>query len=473
MTRQGIPTDSRLKLISILSAFLLLACAFFQSGPSRADDFDTPEPAFPVQASGASKTLFQNVRIFDGRSAALTPPSNVLVSGNTIQRISTDPIDAGADTQIIAGSGRVLMPGLIDAHWHAFMAGTSMPLLMTADPAYLQFVAAREAEATLMRGFTTIRDLGGPVFGMKRAIDDGLLVGPRIYPSGAFISQTSGHGDFRSLYELPRNPGELSYSERMGIAAIADSPDEVRVRAREQLRFGASQIKLMAGGGVNSPAHNPIESLQFTEAELRAAVEAAEDWGTYVTVHAYTPASIQRAIMAGVKVIEHGQLADDETAKMMADKGIWWSLQPLTYDPDVFARMTPSSQVRAKQVFDGTENAYRLARKYHVKTAFGADILFDPVAASRQGSALALLGRWYTPSEALTMATADNGELMALSGFINPYPGKLGVVQEGALADLLLVDGNPLENLGLVENPDANFKIIMKDGRIYKNTLSP
>lgn len=183
-------------------------------------------------------------------------------------------------------------------------------------------------------------------------------------------------------------------------------------------------------------------------------MQAAENWGTYVTVHAYTPFTIQNAIRAVVKVSEHGQLADEETAKLMAEKDIWWSLQPLTYDPEIFVRMSPSSQRRAKQVFDGTGNAYKLAKKYKVKTAFGADILFDPEAASRQGEALALLARWYTPAEALKMAKSVNGELMALSGFINPYPGKLGVVEEGALADLLLVEGNPLEDLSLVEARD-------------------
>jgi imidazolonepropionase-like amidohydrolase len=257
----------------------------------------------------------------------------------------------------------------------------------------------------------------------------------------------------------------------MGIAAIADSPDEVRLRAREQLRQGASQIKLMAGGGVSSP-HNPIESIQFTEAELHAGVEAAENWGTYVAVHAYTPAAIRQAIAAGVKCIEHGHLIDEPTAKLLADKGIWWSLQPLTYDADVFARMSPVSQKKALEVFAGTENAYKLAQKYKVKTAWGADILGDAGAASRQGQYLAMMVRWYTPAEALKMATADNGELMALSGFINPYPGKLGVVEAGALADLLLVDGNPLDDINLVANPGKNFVVIMKDGRIYKNTLS-
>ena len=255
-----------------------------------------------------------------------------------------------------------------------------------------------------------------------------------------------------------------------GLAAIADSPDEVRLRAREQLRQGASQIKLMAGGGVASP-YNPIESTQYTEPEIRAAVEAAENWGTYVTVHAYTPRSIQQAVAAGVKCIEHGHLIDDPTAKLLADKGIWWSLQPFQESEDIMATLSPVSRQKAREVFAGTDNAYRLAKKYKIKTAFGTDILFDAKITSRQEALLAKLVRWYTPAEALKMATADNGELMALSGFINPYPGKLGVVEEGALADLLLVDGNPLEDINLVADPDKNFLVIMKDGKIYKDAV--
>ncbi len=455
----------------------LLAAAFLaglcQPGLAQYEALELgPEEAAPALPT-AGATLFLNVRIFDGKSAALSAASSVLVKGNIIERISANPTatEAGTDVRVIDANGRVLMPGLIDAHWHMFMAAVSPAVLLTADPGYLNLLAARQAEATLMRGFTTIRDMGGPVFGLKRAIDEGVTVGPRIYPSGAMISQTSGHGDFRARYEVPRAlGGPLSQSELSGVAAIADSPDEVRLRAREQLRQGASQIKLMAGGGVSSP-HNPIESTQFTEPELHAAVEAAEGWGTYVAVHAYTPAAIRQAVAAGVKCIEHGQLIDEPTAQLLADKGIWWSLQPLTYDADVFARMSPVSQKKALVVFAGTENAYKLARKYKVKTAWGADILGDAGAASRQGQYLAMMTRWYTPAEALKMATADNGELMALSGFINPYPGKLGVVEAGALADLLLVDGNPLDDLNLVANPEKNFVIIMKDGKIYKNTL--
>jgi imidazolonepropionase-like amidohydrolase len=459
------------------SSWTLLLAAALVVGlcqPSRGQsELDAPDAAPPITVSSGATTLFQNVRIFDGKTAGLSAPSNVLVGGNTIERISVNPItvDTNGSVQVIAANGRVLMPGLIDAHWHAFMASTPQMLLMTADPPYLHLLAARQAAATLMRGFTTVRDMGGPVFGLKRAIDEGVMIGPRIYPSGAFISQTSGHGDFRFSFEVPRTlGGPLSHSEVEGIAAIADSPDEVRLRAREQLRQGASQIKLMAGGGIASP-YNPIESTQYTEPEIRAAVEAADNWGTYVTVHAYTPHAIRQAVAAGVKCIEHGQLIDEPTARLLADKGIWWSLQPFLDDEDQSPLVNPVSRKKALEVFAGTDNAYKLAKKYKIKTAFGTDILFSAKVANRQGAQLAKLVRWYTPTEALKMATADNGELLALSGFINPYPGKLGVVQEGALADLLLVDGNPLENIKLVEDPDKSFLVIMKDGVIYKNTL--
>src|SRR5215472_12539570 len=258
--------------------------------------------------------LFQNVRVFDGKSGVLSGPSNVLVRGNKIERISTAPIatDRSAKTQIIEGGGRTLMPGLIDAHWHA--------MLIRSNPA--------EATDTLMRGFTTVRDVGGAVFGLKSAIDSGLIAGPRIFPSGAVITVTSGHGDFRQLSELPRTIGTLSRMEQIGASMVADSPDEVRLRVREQLMQGASQIKLTAGGGVASP-FSPLDVSTFTEAEMRAAVEAAENWGTYVTVHAFTPAAIQRAIAAGVKCIEHGFLMDEATAKLIAEKGVWLSTQPL------------------------------------------------------------------------------------------------------------------------------------------------
>jgi imidazolonepropionase-like amidohydrolase len=364
------------------------------------------------------------------------------------------------------------MPGLIDMHWHTTLVRPTPAQTLAWDAGYANLVAGDEAQETLLRGFTTVRDLGGPAFGLKRAIDEGVIAGPRIYPCGAVITVTSGHGDFRQPFELPRVlGGRLTRMEQLGGAMVADSPDEVRVRVREQLMLGATQIKLTAGGGVASP-HSPLDVSTFTEEELRAAVEAAENWGTYVTVHAYTPAAIERAIAAGVKCIEHGHLMDEATARLIAERGIWLSTQP--FPPEAAEAFAPGSSERAKalQVIAGTDLTYRLARKHQLKTAFGTDVLFSRKLAQRQGALLASLVRWYTPAETLAMSTGTNAELLALSGKRNPYPGKLGVVEEGALADLLLVDGNPLENIELIADPATHFVVIMKDGKIYKNALA-
>jgi imidazolonepropionase-like amidohydrolase len=429
--------------------------------------------AQPQSAEPSNVILFENVRIFDGKSDALSGSMNVLVRRNIIDRISKDPIptDLSANTKVIAGGGRTLMPGLIDMHWHTMLVRPTPAALLAGDIGHLNLVAGAEAADTLMRGFTTVRDLGGPAFGLKRAIDEGVVPGPRIYPSGAIITVTSGHGDFRQPFEVPRVLGApQSRGEQAGAAMIADSPDEVRVRVREQLLLGATQIKLTAGGGVASP-HSPLDASTFTEAELRAAVDAAENWGTYVTVHAYTPISIQRAIAAGVKCIEHGHLMDEQTARLIAEKGIWLSTQAF---PDEMAdAFPPGSLERAKafEVFSGTDRTFSLAKKYGIKTAFGTDILFSRRLAQRQGELLAKLVRWYTPAETLVMATGTNAQLLALSGKRNPYPGKLGVVEQGALADVLLVDGDPIANIKLIEDPAKNFVVIIKDGKIFKNTL--
>lgn len=323
-----------------------------------------------------------------------------------------------------------------------------------------------------MRGFTTVRDMGGNPFALKRAIDGGLAKGPRIYPSGAMISQTGGHGDFRMPTDVPPMLcGALTYMESSGMAAIADGHDEVLRKTREQLRKGASQIKLAAGGGVSSD-YDPLDVAQYTTEEFKAAVAAAENWGTYVTVHAYTPKAIRTAIEAGVRCVEHGQLADAGIAKLMADKGVWWCLQVFLDDEDV-TPFPEGSENRAKQIemTRGTVTAYQLAKKYKVKTAWGSDCLFDARLAARQGAQLVKLTHWYTPYEVLKMATSTNAELLAMSGPRNPYPHKLGVIEPGAYADLILVKGSPLENIHLIEDPEANFLLIMKDGVIYKNHM--
>jgi imidazolonepropionase-like amidohydrolase len=429
---------------------------------------EAPVAAQPAPEVAVTETLFRNVRIFDGQNARLSAPTDVLVRGNTIAVIG--PATAAPGARIIDGGGRTLMPGLIDNHWHSASAAVGLQDALTGDPAYLALVAAKTNAETLMRGFTSVRDIGGTIFGLKRAIDAGITPGPRIWPSGAIISQTGGHGDYRMPGDFPASANRaLHATEAAGAAIIADSPDEVRKRSRELLALGASQLKMAAGGGVSSN-YDPLDVTQYTEAEFRAAVEAAENWGTYVTVHAYTPKAVQTALAAGVKCIEHGQLIDEATAQLIAKQGAWLSLQPFLDDEDAIPQ-APKNRAKQVEMMRGTDVAYALAKKYHIKTAWGTDVLFDARLATRQGAMLTKLTRWYTPAEILKMATADNAELLALSGKRSPYQGKLGVVQVGALADLLLVNGDPIANIKLVEDPTKNFVVIMKDGQIFKDSV--
>tara|TARA_R110002111_G_scaffold177443_2_gene243553 strand:+ start:273 stop:1610 length:1338 start_codon:yes stop_codon:yes gene_type:complete len=419
-----------------------------------------------------TKTLINNVEIFNGKDQK-TLKGNVLIENNIITKISTNAIstDRSGATQIIDGKGKFLMPGLIDAHVHLLFESVPQMQAMMSDFAMLNLMAAKAAEKQLLRGFTTVRDLGGGSLTLAKAIDMGLVIGPRVYSSGAFISQTGGHGDFGLPTDVPRKIGELSYAERNGMVAVADGADNVLMRTREQLRQGATQIKLMAGGGVSSN-YDPLDVAQYTEAEFKAAVSAAENWGTYLTVHAYTPLAIKTAIEAGVKCIDHGQLADEETAKLMAEKEIWWSLQPFIETGTSSFVEGSANRLKQIEMYQGTDNAYALAKKYNIKTAWGTDILFDPKVAAQQGTKLSVMTRWYTPFEILKMATSANAELLRMSGKRDPYQkGKLGEITEGAYADLIIVDGNPLENIKLVENPQTNFLLIMKDGAIYKNII--
>lgn len=426
----------------------------------------------PAQAQGGDRPLLlRGARIFDGLASKIIEGRDLLIAGRTI----ADFVPTGqavGDATVIDCNGTTLIPGLIDAHWHALLAAIPQLVAITADVPYVHLVAAQEAQRTLLRGFTTVRDLGGPAFALKRAIDEGRFAGPRIYPSGAMISQTSGHGDFRMRSELPRSPqSNLSAAESAGIAMIADGETEVIRRVREQLMLGASQIKIMAGGGVAS-SFDPIDTLQYSETEIRAAVGAASDWGTYVCAHVYTSAGIRRALAAGVRSIEHGQLADEDTVRMMADTGAWWSIQPFLADEDANQYQSPGQQADQKRIAEGTERSFELGRKHKVRMAFGTDILFAPTRTSSQGRQLAKLSRWFEPAEVLRMATSHSGELLAMSGARSPYSGRLGVLQKGALADLIAVAGDPLAEIGLIGDPDRNFRLIVKDGRIHKNTLT-
>jgi imidazolonepropionase-like amidohydrolase len=390
----------------------------------------------------------------------------VLVEGNRIKAIGP-AARAPAGAVRIAGRGRTLMPGLTDMHVHMHFTSMTMASLLAPDltPAKADELAAKSAEEMLLRGFTAVRDVGGPVFALKAGIDQGKWRGPRIWPSGPTVSQTSGHGDFRMPDEGPRRfTGQMSRAERLGAGWIADGRADVLTAVRENLRYGASHIKVMAGGGTASE-FDPVDVSQYTLDELRAAVEAAEDWNTYVTVHAYTDRSVRRAIEAGVKCIEHGQMVSEETLQLMRDRGVWLSLQVLRAStPD----MTALRAEKRRPVIEGQPRVWAAAKRLGVKLAWGSDFLFEPQLNVGQNANILELRQWFTPAEVLTLVTARNAELLALSGPRNPYPGKLGVVEEGALADLILVEGDPVANLDLIADPARNFALIMKDGVIVK-----
>jgi len=446
-----------MKASKTLNATLAAFC--FLTGPAWAQKVDP------------QVTLFTNVNVFDGVNDKLIRNANVVVTGNKITSVSTEP-QAVAGGRVIDGGGRTLMPGLIDAHWHTMFNFSPVSNTLGSSFGYLSVAAAKASEGTLMRGFTTVRDVGGNSFGVKRAIDEGLVKGTRIYPSGAYISQTAGHGDFRGPNDVPVNPADaLDYQQRVGETLIADGVPAVIKRTREVLRMGASQVKAMGGGGVSS-LYDPLDVTEYTFEEAKAIVDVAKTWNTYVAVHINTRDAIKMWVEAGAKSMEHGFFIDDETAKLMAEKGVWWSMQPMDAEgEDAFVFESPISTTKYKDLVSKLDGAIAATKKYKVKTAFGTDLLFDAKLAAKQGKFLAKLKKWYTPYEALKMATSGNAELLKLSGPRDPYPGKLGVIEKDAYADLLLVDGNPLQNLDLVADPDKNFVLIMKDGKIYKNTL--
>lgn len=415
-------------------------------------------------------TVLSNLRFFDGETLTMQTGRDIVIEGGRITALPAAG-QGPAEADVVDCGGRAVTPGLIDNHWHATLVGVSQIAALTQDIGWVHLMAGREAGATLMRGFTTVRDTGGPAFGLKMAIDQGAVTGPRIFPSGAMLSQTSGHGDFRLLNTLPRMPGDApDHTERSGVAALADGRDQVLRRTREQLMKGASQIKIMAGGGVASP-YDPLETAQYTLDEMRAAVQAAADYGTYVCAHVYTPKGILRCIEAGVRSIEHGQLADGPTIRAMAEADVWWSIQPFLADADSNKYSDPRSQAKQQQVANGTVRAFEQGRAEGVNMAFGTDVLFNPTGAATQGRQLAKLTRFMPPLEALRMATGAGGNLLAMSGTRAPYQGRLGVIAEGALADILVWDGDPGTDLDFLSDPDANLRLVMKGGRVFKRTL--
>ncbi|MCK7610642.1 metal-dependent hydrolase family protein [Roseibium sediminicola] len=426
--------------------------------------------ALPAAAQETpSQTLITNVQVFDGENEALLENASVLIEGNLIKSVTTDSIDTNGAT-VIDGGGRTMIPGLTDVHWHMTMAEVPQTTIITGDIYEIAARAVPTAERTLMRGFTTVRDIGGNSFSLKKLIDAGVILGPRMLVAGAPLSQTGGHYDYRLPHEVPAD-STLDYWGRTGFFVIGDGVPEVQKRARELFRMGASQIKIAAGGGVAS-IFDPLDVRQYSLDEMKAAVDVADSYNSYVAAHVFTDEAVQMAVEAGIKTIEHGMLIGRETLEIMKENGVWLSTQPLVDDEDRMIFPTQESTRKWLEATAGTEKVYPLAKEIGVKIAFGTDALMDPEMAEKQGKLLAKLSRWFTPYEALKMATSDNAELMEMAGPRHPYQeGPLGVIKEGAYADLILVDGNPLENLDLVADPHENFDLIMKDGVIYKNEL--
>jgi imidazolonepropionase-like amidohydrolase len=362
--------------------------------------------------------LITNVNIFDGKSETLNEGMSVLIEGNKIAQIAKS-IKAPQGAHVIDANGRTMTPGFIDSHSHV-MFHMSIGEAANSDEYYWAYVATKSAGLYLNSGFTTIREAGGNSFSLKKAIDRGIVVGPRIYPSGPMISQTSGHADHRTdAQKSAMVADEPSTFMKYDMVQVADGRTEVLKVVREALRRGASQVKICVGGGTGSQA-DPLDVTQYTNDEIRAAVEAAADWDTYVMAHVYNSKGIRRAIENGVKSIEHGNLVDEPTMKLMKEKGIWLSPQVIvyTYHPKGY---TEDQKAKHDEAFAGIDNMFKIAKKIGFKKiAFGSDLITDPTMLERINEEFVHRTKWFSPAEILRQATSSSAELLALSGSAQP-----------------------------------------------------
>ena len=416
------------------------------------------------------RKLIKNADIFDGQHSKLIENAKIVIENNLIADILQGDIDESGFSEIIDAGRLTAIPGLTDAHVHVSITGPQD----ISRPDEIIVRSVRYARDMLLRGFTTVRDAGGVTYGLKKNIDNGFLDGPRIYPSNNFISQTCGHGDIRMSVAGERLPGGFYSSPAIQnkMTAIADGPAEMLRAVREQLLLGASQIKLMCGGGVTS-IFDPVETLQFTPEEMKTAVDAAADYGTYVMAHIYTNPAMQRAAEAGIRSFEHATMLDDETGRIIADKGIWIMPGPQFERPFPDGYMTNPETTKkynamAKYVARQTE----VINKYDIPIVYGTDAMGNPQAI--EGSELddfRYYKQHYGSFRGLLAATGNVNELFKMCTYRDPYPeGRIGLLEKGAFADILLVNGNPVEDLDILADR-ANVRLIMKDARIYKNTL--
>lgn len=406
--------------------------------------------------------LFSNARLLDPRKDDLIDGTSVLVEGDIIKEVSDRPIKVTSANEIDL-RGKTLMPGLIDAHIHILLAEVNVQLLADMPLTLLSVKGAQALKQTIDRGYTTVRDTGGADYGMKTAVEAGVTAGPRLFVSGAAISQTGGHADWRK-----RTEGDVLCQCCSGAAftkRIADGVPEVIKAVRDELRKGADQIKIMVSGGVASQS-DPLDSLQYRLDEIEAAVGEAGRWGTYVCAHAYSPEAIKRAVLSGVRTIEHGNLIDGETAKLVAERGAYVVPTLVTYDSmsrrGAQHGMSVFSLEKNKRVFEAGLRALELCRSAGVKLGFGTDLLGQ--LQGDQSNEFAIRAEVMTPQEILQSALLINAEILRQSG-------KLGEIVPGAFADCLIVDGNPFKDISILGKPHRNIKAIMKGGQFVRNNL--
>ncbi|WP_417667583.1 amidohydrolase family protein [Roseibium sp.] len=440
-----------------------------------------------AQDNAPRQVLFTNVNIFDGVNEKLIESGSVLVEGNLIKTVSGEAIDA-PDAEVIDGEGRTLTPGFIENHAHLMLMGPSLSA-MEANTTWEDFGihGTRMAEMYLMQGFTTVRDAGGANGGLRRAIDSGQIVGPRYYPSGAFIGTRGGHADFGNFTSPPGS--ETNFS-RLNMAQEVSGVDDVFRFGRNNFRMGATQLKFMQSGGVVS-AFDPWQLLAGSKEEIEAAVQVANEYGSYVMAHSYRKEAILNALNAGVKSIEHGFSFDCEIAGVMNEKGAYITTNLTAFDPGLLdipaVANQPSSLAKAKSASATFANYIPNMKKCPAKRGFQTDCVGSVDACNIQIAYEKHLNHeFFGAFQSMVTLTSIGGEIAALSGdFMNPYPdGKLGVIEAGAYADILLLDGNPLEDYSVVGTGDTWFgadprpespetiRLIMKDGKTYKNTLN-
>ncbi|ACH66927.1 amidohydrolase [Aliivibrio fischeri MJ11] len=417
-------------------------------------------------------TVITNANVFNGVDNQLQENVSLLIENNVITQVGD--VDLSLANEIIDAKGGTVMPGLMDAHVHITMSAPFHELdKMTREEVAIR--SAKVAEGMLMRGFTTVRDVAGNTLGLKNCIDNGYATGPRILPSQAAISQTCGHSDYRQNQAQERTGShEDSPIMKTGAFKVADGRSEVLRAVREQLFMGASQIKMMAGGGASS-TFDPLDTIQYTLDEMKAAVEAASDYGTYVAAHIHTADAMRRAAEAGVMSFEHATIMDDDIAKTIKDKGIF-----------VIPSYFTSSLIAERKIPLGSETLYQktervgkamfksaeLIKKYDIQNiCFGTDCVGTLDVHKTQSEELQAIETVFDSLTALKMVTSNCGRLFEMSTYKHPYQeGKLGQITEGAYADLLIIEGNPLEGVACVTNTETQ-KLIMKDGVVYKNTL--